>query len=94
VLVSRARGLLNPRDVLSLNEWREYMLKEVEGSQMILVHLLSLGLQNSMGGILLEEGARAAAVGNFGGREVYWEMEVRIGNVARRASVRVGSGTL
>jgi hypothetical protein len=72
----------------------EYMLKAVEGSQMILVHLLSLGLQNLMGGILLVEGAPAAVAGNFGGCEVYWEMEVRIGNVVRRASVRVGSGIL
>jgi hypothetical protein len=70
------------------------MLKEVEGSQMMLVHLLSLGLQNSVGGILLVEGAPAVAAGNFGGCEVYWEMEVRIGNMAHRASVRVGSGIL
>jgi len=47
-----------------------------------------------MGDIHLLEEARVAAAGNVGGCEVYWEMEVRIGNVARRASVRVGSEIL
>ena len=44
-----------------------------------------------MDGILLVVGGQEAAVVSFGGCNFYLEMEVRIGNVARRAVVRVGS---